>query len=100
LIGLHVQSGDWSVVHTVKLLTAGLAAKSSDAAVAAGRAVGLVAGEVRIQAYTLAFGDAFHLMAWMSVAMLVLLATVRFPLNFRDVVAAAAARQSRPGESS
>ena len=66
----------------------GLAARSTGAAAAAGRAVGLVAGSVRLQAYTLAFIDAFHLMAWMSVAMLILIATLgRFPLNFRDLAA-------------
>lgn len=102
LIGLHVQSGDWSVQHTVRLLAAGLAGKSSDATAAAGRAVGLVFGQVRGQAYTLAFIDAFHLMAWMSVAMLILLATLRrFPVNFRDLAALdPGARQPRTGEQS
>jgi hypothetical protein len=83
----------------VKLLTAGLAARSSDAAVAAARAVGVVAGSVRIQAYTLAFVDAFRLIAWTSVATLILLATLRrFPLNYRDV--AALAPQPRSGGTS
>ena len=102
LIGLHVQSGDWIAEHTVRLLTAGLAGKSTGAAEAAGRAVGLIAGGVRVQAYTLAFIDAFHLMAWMSVAMLILLATLRrFPLNFRDLAALdAGARQPRTGDQS
>ena len=45
LIGLHVQAGDWITEHTVRLLTAGLAARSNGTAGAAGRAVGLVAGE-------------------------------------------------------
>ena len=102
LIGLHVQSGDWIAEHTVRLLTAGLAARSTGAAAAAGRAVGLIAGGVRVQAYTLSFIDAFHLMAWMSVAMLILLATLgRFPLNFRDLAALdAGARQPRTGDQS
>ena len=102
LIGLHVQSGGWIAEHTVRLLTAGLADRSTGAADAAGRAVGLVAGGVRVQAYTLAFIDAFHLMAWMSVAMLILLATLgRFPLNFRDLAALdAGARQARTGDQS
>ena len=69
---------------------------------AAGRAVGLIAGGVRVQAYTLALIDAFHLMAWMSVAMLVLLSTLRrFPLNVRDLaVVDVGARQSRTGDES
>ena len=53
LIGLHVQSGDWIAEHTVRLLTAGLAGRSTGVEEAAGRAVGLIAGGVRVQAYTL-----------------------------------------------
>jgi DHA2 family multidrug resistance protein len=84
LIGLHVQSGGWIAAHTVRLLTAGLAARSVGAA-AAGE---VIAGGARVQAYTLSFIDAFYFMAWMSVAMLILLATIRrFPLNFRDLAA-------------
>lgn len=65
LIGLHVQLGG---------------------AAAPGRAVAFIAGRVRLQAYTLSFADAFRLMAWMSVAMLILIATLRrFPLNFREL---------------
>jgi hypothetical protein len=69
-------------------VTAGLAARSSGTAGAAGRAVGLVAGGVRLEAYTLAFIDAFHLIAWASVATLILIATLRrFPMNYRDLAA-------------
>jgi hypothetical protein len=52
-------------------------------AAAAGRAVGVVDAHVRLQAYTLAFIDAFHLIAWTCVLMLLLIAMMRgFPLNF------------------
>jgi DHA2 family multidrug resistance protein len=88
LVGLHVQAGDWITDHTVRLLTAGLAARSNGTAGAAGRAVGLVAGQVRLQAYSLAFIDAFQLLAWASVATLILIATLRgFPMNYRDLTA-------------
>ena len=102
LIGLHVQSGDWTVEHTTSLLTAGLSGKSAGVTAAAGRAVGLVGGSVRLQAYTLAFIDAFQLIAWVAVATLVLIATFRrFPLNFRDLAALdAGARQARTGDAS
>jgi DHA2 family multidrug resistance protein len=102
LLGLHVQSGDWIAEHTVRLLTAGLAGVSTGAQEAAGRAVGLIAGGVRLQAYVLSLSDAFHLLAWMSVAMLILLATLgRFPLNFRDLAALdKGARQPRTGDQS
>jgi DHA2 family multidrug resistance protein len=100
LVGLHVQSGSWIADHTVRLLTAGLATRSNGTMGAAGRAVGLVAGSVREQAYALTFIDAFHLLAWVSVATLLLLATLRrFPVTFRDLAALdAGARQSRAGD--
>jgi MFS transporter, DHA2 family, multidrug resistance protein len=102
LIGLHLQSGQWLTEQTLRAATAGLAAKSTGAAAAAGRAVGIAAGSVRIQAYTLAFSDAFQLMVWMSVLMLILLATIRrFPLNFRDLGALdLGSRQPRIGDQS
>jgi DHA2 family multidrug resistance protein len=88
LVGLHVQPGGWIEDHAVRLLSAGLAARSNGSAGAAGRAVGLVAGSVRQQAYSLTFIDAFHLIAWVSVATLILIATIRrFPLNYRDLAA-------------
>jgi len=101
-VGLHVQPGSWIAEHTVGLLSGGLAARSSGGATAAGRAVGLVAGSVRLQAYSLAFIDAFHLIAWVSVATLILLATLRrFPLNFRDLAALdAGARPARTSDQS
>jgi DHA2 family multidrug resistance protein len=102
LLGLHVQSGGWIAEHTVRLLTGGFAAHSTGVPAAAGRAVGVIAGGVRLQAYTLAFIDAFHLIACMSVAMLILLATLgRFPLNYRDLAALDAGdRQARTGAQS
>jgi len=59
LLGLHVQPGNWITSETVTDLTAALAAKSSGVPAAAGRAVGIVAGSVRLQAYALSFIDAF-----------------------------------------
>jgi DHA2 family multidrug resistance protein len=102
LIGLHVQSGDWIAEHTVRLLASSLGATSAGAEVAAGRAVGLVAGGVRVQAYTLAFIDAFHLIVWVSAVTLILLATLRrFPFNFRDLAALnPGARQVPIGDAS
>jgi MFS transporter, DHA2 family, multidrug resistance protein len=102
LIGIHVQSGDWTVEHTVGTLTAGLAAGSAGAAAAADRAIGLLGGAVRLQAYTLSFADAFELIAWVTVLTLILLATLRrFPFTFRDLAALDAGdRQARTGDAS
>jgi MFS transporter, DHA2 family, multidrug resistance protein len=100
LVGLHVQPGHWVTENTLKAFLAGLAAKSSGVAAAAARAVGVVAGDVRVQAYTLSYIDAFNLIAWASVATLILIATLRrFPMNFRGLAAADAhARQARTRE--
>ena len=91
LIGLHVQAGNWITADTVGDLTGGLAAKSSGVPAAAGRAIGIVASSVRLQADALSFIDAFHFVAWTSVAALLLVATVRrFPMNYRDLRAVTA----------
>jgi hypothetical protein len=86
----------------VRLLTGEVADRSTGAAAAVGRAVGVIAGGVRVQAYTLACIDAFHLMAWMAVAMLMLLATLgSFPKNYRELAALdPGARQPRTGDQS
>ena len=86
LLGLHVRPGDWITAQTVTDLTGGLMAKSSGVPAAAGRAVGITAGSVRLQAYALSFIDAFHLIAWTCVAVLLLVAMLRrSPMNFREL---------------
>jgi DHA2 family multidrug resistance protein len=86
LLGLQVQRGDWISEGTVRNLTAGLAAKSNGLAGAAGRALGIVDGKVRLQAYALTFIDAFHLVAWTCVGVLFVIAMLyRSPMNFRDL---------------
>jgi DHA2 family multidrug resistance protein len=97
LLGLHVQVGDWITDHTVGYLTAGLAAKSSGLAVATARALDIVAARVRLQAYTLTFIDAFHLIAWTCVATLLLIALLRrFPMTFGELRALDVAAHARP----
>jgi DHA2 family multidrug resistance protein len=86
LVGLHVQPGDWMTAQTVTHLTGGLVPNSSGVPAAAGRAVGITAGNVRVQAYALSFIDAFHFIAWTSFVVLILVATLRgFPQNYRDL---------------
>jgi MFS transporter, DHA2 family, multidrug resistance protein len=75
LLGLHVQVGDWITEHLVGSVTAGLTAKSSG--VAASRAAAIVDGRIRLEAYTLTFIDAFHLIIWVCVGTLVLIALLR-----------------------
>jgi MFS transporter, DHA2 family, multidrug resistance protein len=101
LLGLHVQPGDWITDQTLTSLTAGLASRSSGLAAAADRALELVNGSLRLQAYTLTFIDAFHFIAWNCVAALLLIAMLRrFPLTFGGLLAQdAASRRPTRGES-
>jgi len=86
LLGLHVQAGNWITDGNIRMLTAGMFAKSSGAAAATGRAVSLLSERLRLQAYTLTFIDGFHLVAWACVLALVLIALLeRLPLNYGDL---------------
>jgi DHA2 family multidrug resistance protein len=83
LLGLHVQQGNWITDANIRQLTAGLFTKSSGLADATGRAVGLVAGRIRLQAYILTFNDGFHLIAWACVLLMLVVALLhRVPLSY------------------
>lgn len=88
LLGLHVQQGNWITDGSIRQLTAGLFAKSSGLAQAAGRAAGIVGGRVRLQAYTLSLSDGFYLVAWTCVIALLFVACLRqSPLKYGDLTA-------------
>src|SRR5271156_992691 len=85
-LGLHVQHGSWITDGSIRQMTAGAFAKSSGLAQAAGRAVDVVGGRLRLQAYTLSLNDGFYLGAWASVIALVLVALLReAPLKYGDL---------------
>jgi MFS transporter, DHA2 family, multidrug resistance protein len=86
LLGLHVQRGDWIDDTAVRQLAAGLFGKSAGVAAATGRSVGIVSARLRLQAYSLSFIDAFHLIAWACVIALLLIALLRkAPLNYQEL---------------
>jgi len=88
LLGLHAQSGNWITDSSIGQLTAGLFSKSSGLAAATGRAVGVISGRLRLQAYTLSIIDGFYLVAWACVVALLLVALLRkSPLNYGDLSA-------------
>ena len=88
LLGLHVQSGNWITDSGIRQLTLGLFSKSYGLGAATGRAIGVVSGRLRLEAYTLTFIDAFHLIAWSCVGMLLFVAMLgKSPLNFADLAA-------------
>jgi MFS transporter, DHA2 family, multidrug resistance protein len=85
-LGLHVQHGSWITEGSIRQMTAGLYAKSSGLGDAAARAVDVVGGRLRLQAYTLSLIDGFYLVAWASVIALVLVALLREPpLRYGDL---------------
>jgi DHA2 family multidrug resistance protein len=73
LVGLHVDAGGWLTDERLKGLSAGLLSGSSGLPEAQQRAVGILGQQVRAQAYTLAIGDAFVLIAWTVVGYLLLM---------------------------
>jgi DHA2 family multidrug resistance protein len=77
LLGLHVQRGNWIANDNIGGLTAGLFSRSSGLLAANGRAVGVIAGRLRLQAYTLSLIDGFHLIAWACVCALILICFLR-----------------------
>jgi MFS transporter, DHA2 family, multidrug resistance protein len=86
LLGLHVQHGSWITDGSVRQMTAGFYAKSASLADATGRAVDVVGGRLRLQAYTLSLIDGFYLVAWASVIALILVALLREPpLRYGDL---------------
>jgi DHA2 family multidrug resistance protein len=88
LLGLHVQTGNWITDGNIHALTAGVFSKSSGLPASTGRAIGLVSGRLRLQAYTLSIIDGFYLVAWACVIALLLVALLReSPLNYGELSA-------------
>ena len=86
LLGLHVDRGNWIADGSIRHLTAGLFSKSDGLDAATGRAIGVISGRLRLEAYTLTFIDGFHLLAWSCVAALLLIALLhRSPMNYGDL---------------
>ena len=86
LLGLHLQSGSWVTEQSLHQLAAGLSAKSGGLTAATGRAAEIIGSRLRLQAYSLTFIDAFHLVAWACVGILLLTALLRkAPMNFAQI---------------
>ena len=88
LLGLHVDRGNWIADGSIRHLTLGLFSKSYGLDAATGRAIGVISGRLRLEAYTLTFIDGFHLLAWSCVAALLLIALLRrSPMDYGDLCA-------------
>src|SRR5271156_5133858 len=85
-LGLHVQHGSWITDASIRQMTAGLFAKSSGLAQAAGRAVDIVGGRLRLQAYALSLNDGFYLVTWTcGIALLFVTCLRESPLKYGDL---------------
>ena len=81
-----MQRGNWITDGNVRALTAGAYPKSPGLAAATGRAAEVIAGRLRLQAYTLTFVDGFFLIAWACVLGLIVVALLRrSPLKYGDL---------------
>ncbi len=86
LLGLHVGRGNWITDGNIQGLAAGLFSHSTGLATATGRAVGIISGRLRLQAYTLSIIDGFYLVAWACIIALLLVALLRWsPLGYADL---------------
>lgn len=77
LIGLHVEVGNWLTDERLRLLTGGVSANSAGVDESQGRASALLGGQIRQQAYTLAYTDGFMIIAWVCVGIIVLIACLK-----------------------
>jgi DHA2 family multidrug resistance protein len=94
LLGLHVNGGNWITDQNIRVMTAGLYAKSSGITAAGARAIDLIGARLRLQAYSLSLIDGFLLLAWSCFCALILVALLRkSPLNYGDL----SAMQQLPG---
>src|SRR5262249_10147590 len=94
MIGLHVDSGSWLTDDRLKALTGGLAPNSSGTEEAHGRAVQVLVGKVRVQAYTLAYADGFIAIAFVAAMAIILIALMRPIKYYFDAPAPEAPMQS------
>jgi DHA2 family multidrug resistance protein len=81
MIGLQVTSGNWLTDERLKMLTGGLLPNSTGTEQAQGRALQLLGGQVRVQAYTLAYTDGFlaiALVAVLAIALTALMSPIKY----------------------
>jgi len=84
LIGLQIDAGNWLTDERLRMLTGGVTANSAGMDEAQKRAVALLGGQVRQQAYTLAYMDGFMIIVWVCVGMIVLVAFLKQMKIFFD----------------
>ncbi|MCW3100805.1 MAG: Permease of the major facilitator superfamily [Chthonomonadaceae bacterium] len=76
-IGLHVVSGNWLTEERLRSLTGGLLSNSPGLEDAQGRAALVLGGQIKAQAYTLAYMDAFTAVALVAAIAMILIAFMK-----------------------
>lgn len=77
MLGEHVEAGTWLADERLRMLTGGLASNSSGSDESHARSLVVLAGEIKQQAYTLAYSDSFLVIAWVCVGMMILIACMK-----------------------
>jgi MFS transporter, DHA2 family, multidrug resistance protein len=77
MLGLHVDPGNWITTERVQFLAQMLFPGSTGAEEAQGRAALLLGGQVRLQAYTLAYADGYLAIAFVAALAIVLIACMK-----------------------
>jgi DHA2 family multidrug resistance protein len=77
MIGLHVDAGNWLTSERMQLFTQGLFPGSGGAEEAQQRAALLLGGQVKLQAYTLAYADGYLAIACVAAFAIVLIACMK-----------------------
>ena len=77
MIGLHVEAGNWLTSERLQLLTHGLFPGSAGAEEAQERAALLLGGQLKLQAYTLAYADGYLAIALVAALAIVLIACMK-----------------------
>jgi DHA2 family multidrug resistance protein len=77
VIGQNVDAGNWPTLERLHGIAAALTPFSTGAEEAQGRSAAILAAQVKAQAFTLAYSDAFLLIAWAIAAYLILLVLLR-----------------------
>jgi DHA2 family multidrug resistance protein len=77
MIGQHVEAGTWLADERLRMLTGGLASSSAGFDESQARALVVLAGQIKQQAYTLAYSDGFLVIAWLCVGMMILIACMK-----------------------
>ncbi|MCM3873160.1 MAG: MFS transporter [Pyrinomonadaceae bacterium] len=85
MIGLHVEAGNWLTGERVHLLTQGLFPGSVGAEEAQARAALLLGGQVKLQAYTMAYADGYLAIACVAMFAIVLIACMKPMKIYFDV---------------